>query len=295
MLTCDDVRELSGSYVLGALDAADRDTVDAHLSTCPEAHAEIAELASVLPVLDASVPEVEPPLALKSRLLAAAAADRPARGTVTDIGSPTGSAMGSVNQDEIVSPSDPAAQGAVVAYPSTGTRTEPGARRTGTGVVGWALRIAAVLAIVVLGGWNLLLQGQLDQTRTYERQVAAVLDVAGQPDSLTVVLTPQEGGAGSAGPAGLAAVDAAGDVTLAMRDLPATTGTEVYEAWVIGGDGVPVALGGFAVGPTGTAYFEGSGLPADPGIVLALTLEPAPGASAPTGPVVSAGSATSAG
>ena len=67
--------------------------------------------------------------------------------------------------------------------------------------------------------------------------MAAVLDVAGQPGALTAVLTAEGGG----GPTGLAAVSAAGDVTLAMQRLPPTTGTQVYEAWVIGGDGVPVA------------------------------------------------------
>ncbi len=77
-----------------------------------------------------------------------------------------------------------------------------------------------------------------------------------------------------------------------MRDLAPTTGDQVYEAWVIGSDGVPVALGGFTPGSSGTAAFEAAGLPTDPGIVLALTLEPGPGATTPTMPIVSAGTAT---
>ena len=100
---------------------------------------------------------------------------------------------------------------------------------------------------------------------------------------------------GGDGPSGLAAVSASGEVTLAMRDLDATSGGQVYEAWVIGSDGVPAALGSFHVGTTGTAFFTGDGLPAEPGIVLALTLEPGPGATAPTGPVVSLGTASAAG
>ena len=153
------------------------------------------------------------------------------------------------------------------------------------------MRIAAVLAIVVLGGWNVLLQGQLTDARTHEQSVAAVLDVAGQDGSRTAVLTAN----GAAGPSGLAAISAGGDVTLAMRDLPATAGGQVYEAWVIGTDGVPAPLGSFQVGPTGTAFFTGDGLPAEAGIVLALTLEPAPGATIPTQPIVSFGTATAAG
>jgi anti-sigma-K factor RskA len=153
------------------------------------------------------------------------------------------------------------------------------------------LRIAAVVVIALLGGWNLLLQGQLDQTRTYERNVAAVLDAAGQPGSLTAILTPT----GGEGPAGLATVASDGSVRIAMRDLPATSGNQVYEAWVIGGDGNPVALGGFQVGSTGVAYFEGSGPTAQEGIVLALTLEPGPGATAPSSDPVSVGKAVAAG
>ena len=87
----------------------------------------------------------------------------------------------------------------------------------------------------------------------------------------------------------------AGVLTLAMQDLAPTTGTQVYETWVIPADGIPVALGGFQVGRDGTATFEGTGLPVADGIVLALTLEPVPGLTAPTGPVVSKGVASSAG
>ena len=61
-LTCDDVREMAGSFVLGALPDAEAAAVRQHLATCADAHAEIAELGSVLPALDASVPVVEPPV-----------------------------------------------------------------------------------------------------------------------------------------------------------------------------------------------------------------------------------------
>ena len=248
-MTCDEVRELAGSFVLGALDADEAAAVRAHLASCSDAHAEIAELGSVLPALDASVPVVEPPAALKGRIRAAAAADLESRGGT-----------------------EPTPLPVTRRSPSTGA---------------WVLRIAAVLAIVVLGGMNLLLLGQLSSSRDYEESVAAVLDVAGQPGSLTAILSAEGGG----GPVGLAAVDAYGTVSMAMRDLPATTGDEVYEAWVIAADGVPVALGGFTVANDGIAYFEGIGLPTEPGIVLALTLEPAPGATVPGGPVVSSGTA----
>ena len=79
-LSCDDVRELAASFVLGALDADEADAVRAHLASCADPHAEMAERGSVLNVLAESVPVVEPPAALKGRILAAAAADLEARG-----------------------------------------------------------------------------------------------------------------------------------------------------------------------------------------------------------------------
>jgi hypothetical protein len=274
-LTCDEVRDLAAPFVLGALDRDEMDAVRGHLASCAQAHPEYAELGSVVPVLAASVPQVEPPAALKDRLMAAAAADLEARHGAPAI--PAGD------------PADPTVP--IGAVPDPDPIVVMPRRTAGTSVGGWALRIAAVLAIVALGGWNLLLQGQLATAQSYEQAVSAVLDVAGQDGSLTAVLTAE----GDGGPTGLAAVSAAGEVTLAMRDLPATSGGQVYEAWVIASDGVAVPLGDFQVDSAGTAFFTGDGLPTDPGIVLALTLEPGPGATTPTMPIVSLGTATAAG
>ena len=77
-----------------------------------------------------------------------------------------------------------------------------------------------------------------------------------------------------------------------MHDLAPTTGSSVYTAWAIGADGVPVALGDFNVGSSGTGAFEASITPVASGTVLALTREPTAGAQAPTGPIVSKGVAT---
>jgi len=280
-LSCDDVRELAASFVLGALDVDEADAVRAHLASCAEPHPEMAELGSVVAVLNEAVPLVEPPPALKGRILAAAAADRAARGGAA--GRDVEAAEPPAVSAPLPSPAD------AVPFPSPAEREQRAAARAGMGT--WIVRIAAVLAIALLGGWNLLLQGQLEAARTYEQNVAAVLDVAGQPGSLTAILT----GEGADAPAGLAAIASDGSVRIAMSELPATSGNQVYEAWVIGGDGVPVALGGFQVGETGVAYFEGSGLPTEAGIVLALTLEPGPGATAPSSAPVSAGIAVGAG
>ena len=279
-LTCDEVRDMAGAFVLGALDASDQAAVRTHLATCGQAHEEIAELGAVVPAFAEVVPVVEPPEGLKVRIMAAAAADLAARGGASRVAAAKAPVAAAVAEAPV-----PAAT--PFAFPSAEERA---ARRARSSTGGWMLRIAAVLAIAVLGGWNLLLQNDLGVAQRYERNVAAVLDTAAQPGSLTAILTA-DGGTGS----GLAAVDAQGDVAIAMRDLAPTSGNAVYEAWVIASDGVPVPLGSFKVGDAGIAYFEGAGLPATGGIVLALTLEPGPGATTPTMPIISKGVATSPG
>ncbi len=277
-LTCDEVREMAGAFVLDALEPGDEAAVRAHLATCEDAHAEIAELGGMLPALAESVPQVEPPAGLKARIMAAAAADLEER-----TGRPAAPAADAVAREAASAPAAPT-PAEPTPFPSADERT---ARRARTSTGTWILRAAAVLAIVALGGWNLLLQNQLNASQAYEQSVAAVIEVAAQPGSLTAILTPDDG-TGS----GLAAVSAEGKVTLAMQDLAPTSGSTVYTAWAIGGDGVPVAIGDFTVGSDGTASFEAPTSPLPSGTLLALTREPTPGATAPTGPIVSKGVAT---
>jgi hypothetical protein len=260
-LTHDEAMDLAAGFVLDALDDVDAAAVREHLASCPESHDEMFELAEAVPALAAAAPTVEPPSSLRDRIMAAAALDLEEREGREGLHEP-------------------------VAFPS-GPERAARAERTRGGFGAWALGLAAVLAIAVLGGWNLLLQGQLNADDAYEQGVAAVLDAAAQPGALSAVLRGEA--------TGVAAVTSDGNMTLAVQDLTPTSGTEVYEAWVIGADGVPVPLGDFKVGTAGTGTFTAPGLPTEPGIVLALTREPGPGATTPTMPIVSAGQATAAG
>lgn len=285
-LTCDEVREMSGAFVLGALDVSEAGAVRAHLVGHADAHPEIAELGSVIPAFIEIVPIVEPPAGLKDRILAAAAADLAARGgaattqpVATTPAAPAPSTT-PVPTTAPVSTTPPTAPAAPVTFPTAAERAE---RRAGTSTAGWLLRIAAVLVIAALGSWNLLLQNQLSAAQSYERNVAAVLDAAAEPGSLTAVLASE--GTGS----GLASIQEDGDLAIAMRDLAPTTGNAVYEAWVIGADGVPDPVGNFRVGDAGIGFLEAGGIPSAEGITLALTLEPGPGATTPTMPIISAG------
>jgi anti-sigma-K factor RskA len=296
-MTHEIARGLAAAYVLGALEPAEEAAVREHLRTCPEPHDEFAELGGVVPYL-AELPGlelVEPPASLRDRIMAAAAADLAERTAATPTAAAAPAAPASPALPPPAVPPPAAAPptgvpGSTVPFPSAPERAERAERtRRGAGTRGWAARIAAVVAIVVLGGWNLVLQGQLSDARAYDRAVAAVIDAAGKPGNQTVILAPTKDGRG----AGIAAVAADGSVVMAMRDLPATTGTQVYEAWVIAaGSPAPVPVGGFTVGATGTAAFTTQPVATPPGSTIALSLEPSAGSTTPRGTIVATGVST---
>ncbi len=88
---------------------------------------------------------------------------------------------------------------------------------------------------------------------------------------------------------GFGVVGADGTVKLAVRGLPATTGSQVYTAWSIEGTTAPVSMGDFTVGADGVAITTVQAPNTEPGATIALTLEPNAGNQAPAGPVVAAG------
>ena len=283
-LTCHEVLDLAPGFVLGALDATHMAAVREHLAECPEAHAEVEQLGSVVPYLDASLEQVEPPAGLGARLLEAAASQRPVM---------SGSAVQAAPAEAPTPTPAPVPSGSPIPFPEAAERDRrTDARRDRVGK--WGLRIAAVLALVVLGGWNLQLQAHLSivqadlaAAQAYQRGVAAVLDIGTRSGAQTAFLAAAKPELKSTG---VAAAAPDGTVVMALHDLAPTAGNQVYEAWVIVGQNAPVPLGGFTVAADGTGVLKTTTSLAQPGAVLALSLEPAPGATAPAGPVVSAGS-----
>jgi anti-sigma-K factor RskA len=276
-MTHDLARDFAAAYVLGALEPAEEAAVREHLLSCPEPHDEFAELGGAVQYL-AELPDlemVEPPAGLRDRIMAAAAADLAARAGVAG------------PADAPLTAPTPTPLPTVAERTERLERTERGTRR-GTSRLAWAAQIAAVVAIVVLAGWNLLLQGDLSNARAYDQAIASVVNAAAQPGSQTVILAPAENSRAS----GIAAVAPDGSVLIAMRDLPATAGTQVYEAWVIVPNSDPLAVGGFTVGPSGIGVFTTRPATTPAGSTIALTLEPTSGSTAPLGPIVAAGVST---
>jgi anti-sigma-K factor RskA len=272
-LTCTEATELVPGFVLGALEPDEAAAVRAHLATCSAVHQEVDDLGSTASVLLESVPLVEPPPALRARLLGAAAAGQ----TPASVVSPT-----PVQTRQFRGGSRGATEGA---RERSGRR--PWVDRLHLARPSAVLGLAAAIAIAVLGTWSLTLQQRLSDADRFNGAVAAALDLASRPGSTSAVLAPETAG----GPAGFAAVGADGSVTVAVRGLPPTTGRAVYEAWAIPRDGTPVPIGGFTVGSDGTGTVAGQGRPAAEVTAVALTLEAGPGATTPTLPIVVSGSA----
>jgi hypothetical protein len=284
-LSHEEAIDLAPLYVLGALEEAEMAAVREHLATCPESHAEFDELGGVVPYLldDPDIELVEPPAALSDRIMAAAAADLAER-------------------TEASKPATPVAERttpAAIPFPSSEEREARDARaertRSRTRPLEWALRIAAVVAIVALGAWSLSLLGQVSdlerqvgQAEEFRSAVTAVLDVAALPGSQTAVLAPQQPG----GPRGLAAIASDGSVQFALQDLAPTSGSQVYETWAIVGSDPPVPIGSFTVDASGTVSFTSKQGPTAPGMAVAVSREPQAGATVPTD-VVSVGVAGS--
>ena len=262
-------------FVTGTLDPDEMGAVREHLADCEDAHAEILELGEAATALLETAEPAEPPASLKARLMAAAQADldegrHPA--TAAPVSAPAAAAPGRP------APTSPArdAQAPLVSIDRERER-----RRTRYVQL---LAAAAVIVAVALGGWNVALQRQLTTAEAYRTGVDQALDLAAQPGSVTALLAAEDGSV-----SGFGVVGADGTVKLAVRGLPATSGSQVYTAWSIEGDTAPVSMGDFTVGSDGVAVTTAKAPNAEPGAVIALTLEPNAGNQAPAGPVVASG------
>jgi hypothetical protein len=280
-LTCAEVDELAGLYVLDALEAGEADAVREHLATCPHPHAAFGELGSVVPALFDTIEPRDAPADLRVRVLAAVAATpqlpelRPAATPVVMRAVPGASARSSASRRTQRGAGSPDAPQAI------GVATE---RRMARSVWRTVLAVAAVLLISVLGGWNLLLQ---ERAGTAESRVALLRDtIAASTDPASQVALLR--GTGSAtGASGLAVFPSGRPGTIVVEGLPPAASGRTYQAWFLA-RGTPVSAGVLAVGSDGLAVLSGLS-PASGTDTVALTDEVAGGVPQPTGQPIVAG------
>jgi anti-sigma-K factor RskA len=163
-MNCEEIEELAGAYALGALPEAQRAEVAAHLASC-DLHPEMRELQAVAASLALAAEEMEPPPALKSRLMEAIEADRRASESATGLPIPAQGSLFDTIRSWFANPR-----------------------------FGYGLSAALALAVVGLLAWNLSLQsGSADRVVVnvsgsasgrviyLKDQGLAVLDVRGLP------------------------------------------------------------------------------------------------------------------
>ena len=258
-LTCDELSELAGLYVLDALEPAEREQVRAHLATCAEAHAEIRELGGVIPAL-ASLPEpIESPPDLKARVMAAVAAE------------PRSAAVATPVADSVAARRQRPVFGEPLQLPARAA-WRPAAWAS------WGAAVAAVLVLAVVGVWALGIQARADETARRDAILSEAVAAFSQSGSSVAVLRPS--GTGTTSGSGFAAVTADGKAYVVMVGLPEAPTGMTYQAWFIH-DNQPISAGLMTVDQDGYAVMTNASPPA--GIqVVALTVEAAGGSEQPT-------------
>lgn len=153
----------------------------------------------------------------------------------------------------------------------------------GSGRVRWAAFALVAALMLGIGGAALLL-GRIGDTGAYAAQEAAAAALAAQPGSRSLDLVP----AATGGPSGTAVVGADGHGIVLLHGLPATTGRQVFEVWLIASDsGAPAPAGPLNTTADGRGWLET--LAGRGGLTVAITREPGPGATTPTLPILASG------
>jgi hypothetical protein len=263
-LSCEQVDDLAGLYVLDALDPADARVVARHLEGCDSDHTAFAEVAASAGALALAAEVQDAPADLRDRVMSAVASTPQAR-PVADPSVPEG---------QPAQPDHRAGGSSLIDRLRARAGSPTGAPRRAPR---WALVAVPALALVLvaIGAFGIW-QGQATQTDRLALLREAVV-AAADPEATVAVLTGSDAAAGAAG---YAVFPADRDGFIVVDGLPGLTGDQVYQAWYVG-PGEPLSAGLVDLGGDGLGVL--TGLRMMPGTnVVALTVETRPGAPAPT-------------
>ena len=281
-------------FLLGALEPDEMLAVDAFLRENASLRARAQALQLTVDELAYSVPPIAPPTAVTDQILARVKASSVAGAETAASELPT-----------LISPR--------VLPPIRPVETPGFWERVG----GWwrhnfapAIVGVGTAAVLLLGGFYLSqLQGQVGGL---QEQLAAAQSANAQlqeiNESLQSQLTERErqlanfatadtvlalGGTDDAPTAGALFTLTGDQATLVAFDLPAIDADQTYQLWLIPADGDPVPAGLLAAQRGGAATWNTT-VPLQSGdfAAVGLSIEPAGGSSAPTGPIVLLGTTT---
>jgi anti-sigma-K factor RskA len=268
-------KALAATYVLGALDAEERRSFESHLASCPECAAEVRSLQPVIAGLALAVPPRTPRAELRERVLAAIRATEAGR-------------------------------------PPAGTHLHPNAlqnARWGPRLkvrpygVHWLPLAAMLLLTVGVGAYAARLHLRVvDLEARLEQAIIRAANAEGaMADARRVALEAQQAMAVLAAP-DLARIELAGQpaapnatgralwsrqrgMVFIASNLPPPSAGKVYQVWVVP-SGPPISAGLLTPDASGrgdAVFNTPPDIPAP--VAVAVTLEPAGGVPAPTGPM----------
>lgn len=287
----DEYREALTLEALDTLGGEERRALGAHLSGCAACRAELDELREAAALLAHEAAAVSPPAALRARVLervkalpAAAGADKEAAAEDGTEAAEELAAGGAARPT--VRPFRPRAPGRTAAVGSAGWLPT---RAFAFGAVAASLVITA-LAVVAALLWrqNQELRGQLAQLseiqETWRAEMARereVSDILSAPGARVAHLKGTQ--AADRARASLVYDPATGRALLLANGLPLTPEGKAYQLWYVAA-GKPLPGGLFKTDDAGRASLRDR-VPAEgrDASLFAVTLEPAAGATAPTG------------
>jgi len=256
----DDFREQAALYVIGSLPLAERTAFETHLSGCSECASEVRSLLPVRDALAMAVPQLEPPLGLRDRVLASMGGTSPL----------------SSRSNVVVLPPRRARLDWLVAAVSL-------AALLGLGVYTARLRDRVsslseeLRAAIARADASDLAVADARRTAADAQASVAVLSA---PDMARVDLAGQP-------PAPRASARAywsrSRGLVFTASDLPALPAGRTYQLWIVPA-GAPISVGLLRPDAVGraTARFDTAADIPQP-VAMALTIEPDGGVPAPTG------------
>ena len=270
---CAEMLDISAAIALGAAEPGDVERVEQHADECPKCAAALREFREMAAVLGASVPQVEPPSRLRSRLLLAAQ-------RTPQEAPPVGAQA--VDRRSGIAAWWAATPLRRLAWPRV--RLSPA----------WAVAMASMIVSIGSLAWVAMLQGQVADLRSAaaaERERAVrydqVVQVLASPQLAVRSLTPASQSVHSYGTVYLDPNSRTGMLT--ARGLPPIQPGHAWQLWFVRGNervsgGVlwPDRLGnGYTLiqVPSDVQTFEGIG----------VTEEPGPGSAWPTTPRIMGG------
>jgi anti-sigma-K factor RskA len=257
-----DFRDQAELFVVGALDAREREAFEAHLRACAECAAEVRALGEVTTAMAQAVPQEAPSPQLREKILSAAAAAR---------------------------------------LPVVPVPVEAHAQARSSVIGPWLAMAASIAVAVALGAYSLSLRNRVidleaqlqeaeQRVAESELKMASVVRASAVAESRLAVLTAPdmtrvllEGQPPAPQASGRAFWSRSRGLLFTASGVPAAPPGKTYQLWLVAAN-IPISAGLITPDPDGnmTALFPSPDLQPQ-AVVVAMTLEPQGGVPSPTG------------